>query len=202
MATTKRSKEQREKDLAELSVLVLEGWTHAELAVKFQVSRPQIAYDIRILDKRWAAEQLANTHTRKLRRHAELERVKRLALEAFAKSRQDGETLHVSKESGRATATGTPLPDKEVSWRTVKGQAGDAALLEKYLKAVAEQIDLWGDGAAQQHEHSGSIAVELSVDARRARLLSLVDSLRQRGGTDGVREAVVSNGSHSSNGTT
>ena len=146
----KRKKEKREQDLAEMSDLLLEGWTQRRLGERYGVSHQQIALDAAELDRRWKAEQLTNTDTRKLRRHNELERIKRLALSAFEKSKLDGETLHAETTKGRTTKDGVPLPDQVKTTKTIRGQAGDAALLEKYLKAVIEQAKLWGDYAPQK----------------------------------------------------
>lgn len=147
MAAKKRTPHQREKDLAELSRLDTEGLSQKELAAHFKVSERQIRFDLETLDERFREEQVANVARRKRRRHNELEKAKRLALEAFERSRQDAETLHAETTKGRTTKTGDPLPDLVRTTKTMRGQAGDAALLEKYLKAVAEQIDLWGDAA-------------------------------------------------------
>ena len=147
MAAKKRTPRQHEHDLAELSRLEVEGLTHRQLAAHFKISDRMIRYDLEELDRRFKAEQLDNTGRRKRLRHAELEKGKRLALAAFERSRQDAETLHAETTKGRTAQDGSPLPDLVKTTKTIKGQAGDAALLEKYLKAVDLQIELWGDAA-------------------------------------------------------
>lgn len=150
MAAKKRTARKRQQDLAELAALDADGLTNRELAAHFKLSLAQIEYDLADLDRRFKKEQIGNVERRKRRRHSGLERIKRLALAAFERSKQDAETLHAETTKGRYDTNGQPLPDQVKTTKTLKGQAGDAALLEKALRAEVEQIRLWGDAAADR----------------------------------------------------
>lgn len=151
MAATKRTRHQREKDLAELSQLEAEGWSHQQLAAHFKLTKQQIGYDLAELDVRFQAEQLANTERRKRRRNNELERIKARAREGFQRSQKDAETLHVeSISSGRVDQEGKPQPDSMKQTKTVKGQAGDSSFLAVERQALADQVKLWGDAAPEK----------------------------------------------------
>jgi len=49
----KRTRDQRERDLATVAKLYCEGWLQVDIGVKLGVSQSQISYDLRIIRGRW-----------------------------------------------------------------------------------------------------------------------------------------------------
>ncbi len=175
MAKPKRTAHQREKDLAEMSLLEAEGWTQRALAAKFGVSQQQIQYDLDLLDKRFLAEQVQNTGRRKRRRHLEYEAIKQKARAGFDRSCQDAETLHAETTTGRVAASGEPLPDHKKTTKTVKGQVGDPAFLAAEQRATEAQVKLWGDDAPVKVSPTSPDGTEpYGADSRTGALLDAV----------------------------
>src|SRR5260370_35991051 len=77
MATKSRTPMERERDLRETAALYLRGLTHQEIAQRLKVSRQQIGYDLKVLQKRWQESTMADFNAKQaaeLARADELER--------------------------------------------------------------------------------------------------------------------------------
>ena len=56
----------------------------------------------------------------------------------------EAETLHTGVLTGRTDKDGTALPDIKKSWKTVKGQSGDARFLEIVHSCIAQRCKILG----------------------------------------------------------
>jgi hypothetical protein len=83
MASKSRSPRERERDLAETAALYLRGWTQSEIAQRLHVSRPQIGYDLKVLQQRWQESALADFNTKKATELARVDQLERTYWEAW-----------------------------------------------------------------------------------------------------------------------
>ena len=84
MARPKRTPMQRERDLHVVADLYCQGWTQSRIADKMGVTRPQIGYDLRIIQKRWQKSALSRFDERKAAELAKIDHLEKVAFEAWA----------------------------------------------------------------------------------------------------------------------
>jgi hypothetical protein len=105
MADHKRTKLQREKDLLTIAGLLDQEVSQIEIAERLGVSRAQVCYDVRTLEKRLEAQSTAEAKFKRAQNVArevkKLTRIAERAWQAWQRTTQDEETLHTSKEAGR-----------------------------------------------------------------------------------------------------
>jgi hypothetical protein len=65
MASKSRKPLEHERDLREVAALYLHGLMQHEIAQRLHGSRQQIAYDLKLLQRRWQESALADFHTKK-----------------------------------------------------------------------------------------------------------------------------------------
>jgi hypothetical protein len=100
MSANVRSKLERERDLDNLATHYLRGKTHGELAEILGVSRQQIGYDLKTLQKRWRASSLANFDAAKAQELAKIDALERAYYEGWERSVGQKETKTAEKTSG------------------------------------------------------------------------------------------------------
>ena len=88
MATKTRSPLERERDLRETAALYLRGLTHYEIAQRLNVSRQQIGYDLKVLQRRWQESALADFNAKKAAELARVDELERTYWEAWERSCQ------------------------------------------------------------------------------------------------------------------
>ena len=88
MATKTRSPLERERDLRETAALYLRGLTHHEMAQRLNVSRQQIGYDLKVLQRRWQESALADFNAKKAAELARVDELERTYWEAWERSCQ------------------------------------------------------------------------------------------------------------------
>jgi hypothetical protein len=86
MATKSRSALERERDLRRTAALYLRGLTQEEIAQRLQVSRQQISYDLKVLQRRWQASTLADFNGKKAAELAKVDELERTYWEAWERS--------------------------------------------------------------------------------------------------------------------
>src|SRR6516165_5655993 len=86
MATKTRSPLERERDLRETAALYLRGLTHHEMAQRLNVSRQQIGYDLKVLQRRWQKSALTDFNTKKAAELAKVDELERTYWEAWERS--------------------------------------------------------------------------------------------------------------------
>lgn len=174
-----RSKIQLEVDREKITKLLLAGWSQADIAKAMDMNRCTVWHDIQVVLKRMHKSQVRGMKRVVALRLAELDRVKRLASEAFAKSQQDQVTL-VSQEG----VNGKSLTE------TVRGQTGDPAMLGKILDAIEKQCKLEGLYAPLKLAETDSDGNDLDpeqLESRRSRVVQTLAQLGFFGAIDGDR---------------
>jgi hypothetical protein len=88
MAANTRTPLAREHDLREAAALYLRGLTQGEIARRLGVSRQQVGYDLRALQRRWRESALADFHARRAAELAKVDELERTYWEAWERSCQ------------------------------------------------------------------------------------------------------------------
>ncbi len=118
------------------------------------VSQVAVSKILRAAEKRLWPEFVAHAELVKVRQTEQLEAIYDEAMQEWHRSKNDAE--RVTTVTGRVKALEggmIDLPDQET--RTVEGQTGNPALLEKALKAAADIRAIWGLNAPMRQEVSG-----------------------------------------------
>lgn len=179
MAAPKRSKAQREHDLAEMADLLLRGLSQRDLAHHFDLSPGTISYDVKEVERRWRDRAVDAIETWKGRLLAGHERVIREAWREWGRSQSDAERIVETTElvkPGTTTKTAAeeaddgikadePVQVLEVTRRvlTTEGQTGDPRYLTVIEGALTEQARLLGANAPERKEHTGADGAPLAV---------------------------------------
>jgi len=162
------------------------GYSLQELAARFGVTPAMIAIDKDYIIKHWwASERNEETKLLRVQRIAELEQIKRLALESYHRSRQDKEEIKTRYDNvlcedcngtGRLpqckclNCDGTGRVNEEVVTRKVSGSAGESSWLEVARKCtveIAKMEALYAQPEVKvQHVISGEVSHSLSLEER------------------------------------
>jgi transcriptional regulator with XRE-family HTH domain len=86
MAIKSRSALERERDLRRTAALYLRGLTQGEIAQRLNVSRQQISYDLKVLQRRWQESALADFNAKKAAELAKVDELERTYWEAWERS--------------------------------------------------------------------------------------------------------------------
>src|SRR5260370_19490486 len=95
--TKTRSHVERERDLRETAALYLRGLTHNEIAQRLHVSRQQVGYDLKVLQRRWQESALADFNAKKAAELARVDELERTYWEAWERSCQAREVTTQEK---------------------------------------------------------------------------------------------------------
>jgi hypothetical protein len=101
MAAKRRTPFQRERDLRDTAALYLRGLLQWEIAKRLNVSRQQVSYDLKILQRRWQESALADFDAKKAAELAKMEEVERTYWAAWERSCQPREITTQEKTQGR-----------------------------------------------------------------------------------------------------
>jgi hypothetical protein len=97
MAAKTRKPLERERDLREMAALYLRGLTHYEIAQRLNVSRQQVGYDLKVLQRRWQESALADFNGKKAAELARIDELERSYWEAWERSCQAREVTTQEK---------------------------------------------------------------------------------------------------------
>jgi hypothetical protein len=97
MAAKTRRPLEREHDLRETAALYLRGLTQHEIAQRLKVSRQQIGYDLKVLQRRWQVSALADFNAKKAAELAKVDEVERNYWAAWERSSQTREVTSQEK---------------------------------------------------------------------------------------------------------
>src|SRR5215472_8086356 len=100
MAAKTRAPLERERDLRETTALYLRGLTQAEIAQRLNVSRQQIGYDLKLLQRRWQESALADFNAKKAAELAKMDELERTYWEAWERSCQFREVTTQERTQG------------------------------------------------------------------------------------------------------
>src|SRR5215470_14010030 len=105
MARKMRKPLEREQDLRETAALYLCGLTQGEIAQRLGVSRQQIGYDLKLLQRRWQESALADFHAKKAAELAKVDELERTYWEAWERSCQMREITSQERTQGSEDQT-------------------------------------------------------------------------------------------------
>jgi hypothetical protein len=97
MAAKTRTPLERERDLREAAALYLRGLTQAEIAQRLNVSRQQIGYDLKVLQRRWQESAVADFNAKKAAELAKVDELERTYWSAWERSCQAREVTTQEK---------------------------------------------------------------------------------------------------------
>ena len=100
MARPSRTKLERERDLAMIADYYLSGRTQADIAKRLHVSRQQVGYDVKVLQKRWQAAALQKIDRAKWEELAKIDNLEREHWRAWRRSCRAKETKTAEKATG------------------------------------------------------------------------------------------------------
>jgi predicted transcriptional regulator len=89
MAAPKRTKFQRESDLARIAKMHLEQMSQYEIAAELGLSQPQVNYDLKEIEKRWREASLTDINEAKQRELERIDRLERMYRDAYERSCQE-----------------------------------------------------------------------------------------------------------------
>ena len=125
--------------------MYLRGTTSlTRIAHELGVHKSQISRDFKVIKARWRDQYAEDFNAAKQRELAKIDSLEAAAWQAWERSCAHAETLHTGVLTGRTDKDGTALPDLKKSWKTVKGQNGDARFLELVHTCIAQRCKLLG----------------------------------------------------------
>ena len=136
---------ERRKRVAEL---YMRGHSQWEIARRVDCTQSTVSLDLVEIRKMWIESAAMDFHARQAQELAKIDRLEIIAEKAWRRSCQDAEIRYSGKTTGRTTNNGTPLPDLEKEYVTVKGQAGDPRFLERIAWCIEERTKILGILAA------------------------------------------------------
>jgi transcriptional regulator with XRE-family HTH domain len=145
MAANKRTKHQRENDLRRVSELYLQGLKQAEIAEQLGVSRQQITYDLRILQRRWQQSSLVNLNEKKALELAKIDHLEQRYWQAWEDSRKSRETTTSTTERTSAADTvGQAAPLRQKAAMRKEARDGTPAFLEGIQWCINKRCAILG----------------------------------------------------------
>jgi hypothetical protein len=175
VAANKRSKAERESDLAAMATLLAKGATQRQLAEQFDLALGTVSYDVKEIEKRWREHAAEAVDLWKGRLVASHDQVILESWQEWERSKADGEKVVEVTElmdspdegDGFGLATAGTAPERllEVTRRTVTimGRTGDPRYLNTIETALAEKAKIIGAHAADKIEHAGKDGAPLLV---------------------------------------
>src|SRR5258707_2774527 len=172
----------------------LRGLTQSKIAAMENVNQGQISRDLAFIREEWKQSALMDFNARKAQELAKIDGLETTAWAAWEKSCKDAEIYHTGVDKGRTGKEGQPLPERQKSWKTVKGQFGDARFLERVAWCINRRCELLGLDRPKQlaptnpdgtDEYTGG----LTVAQRAAGFLQLVALFRSENAPGGSTAA-------------
>lgn len=162
----KRKRAEKVRDLARIAELHDQRKTITEIAQALNLSRGQVFYDLKELEKQWRADGVMDMHRAKMRQLRELRKVRDEALAAWEKSKLgESETtqdirVQVDKDGNRVS--GGKIQPARVTTRK-KASVGEAKFLDVILKTISDEADLLGTKINKLELDTPSGAVEAGL---------------------------------------
>jgi hypothetical protein len=162
--SNRRTPDQRERDLAEVSRLRLQGLTQAEIALRLGVSQQQISRDLKRIARQWRAESDRSVRDLIAIELARLDQVESDSWDAWERSCQPATKRTEARGGGRVTET------------TVQ-RVGDPRFLDKVLECIEHRCGLIGLDAPTEHEHTGRDGQQIGVTMTNEQRLALLHEM-------------------------
>jgi hypothetical protein len=201
MATKSRSPMKREHDLRETAALYLRGLTHYEIAERLKVSRQQISYDLKVLQRRWQESALADFNAKKAAELARVDELERTYWEAWERSCQAREvTTQEKTQEGDSPGEET----RRKAGVRKEQRDGNPDFLKGVERCVELRCKITGAFAAvkiapttpngEEEWHANDIEINTVLNAAFARLGLSVGSAGDAGSADDLGSALAQPG--------
>jgi hypothetical protein len=122
----------------------LRGLSQAKIAQAENVNQGQISRDLAVIREAWLASAVMAMDARKAQELAKIDRLETIAWDAWEQSCKSAEIYHTGVDKGRVNKDGKPLPERQKSWKTIKGQFGDPRFLERVAWCINKRCELLG----------------------------------------------------------
>ena len=159
MAAPKRTKFQIEDERREIASLYLQGKTQQAIAERLDLSRQQIGYDLKAIQRRWREDTARDLDTDKSRELAKIDELERTYWQAWEDSLEQVTTetssLVNSAKDSRNRAT-IRREDKQ----------GNPAYLRGVMECIDRRCKLLGLDSPQKLEHSGKDGGPIQTDMK------------------------------------
>jgi PBSX family phage terminase large subunit len=158
----KRTKAQRERDLAAISVRYLRGDRQADIAAELGLTQSTVSRGIKELQQRWKERSERDFDQALAEELAKIDDLEREYWMAWVRSQESAETTVVQKE--RPVVNDQKLPIvKEKAKKTVRGQTGDPRFLAGVERCIAQRRELLRLNEVSQD--AGGDVVDFSIPA-------------------------------------
>lgn len=187
----KRSKLQREMDLAEIARLDRRGWTQLQIGQKLGLSQTMVSSELRRLMKRYKEAQMEDIQAKVGRKVRILEDLIHEAYKAFDRSKKDAKKVVVEAYEGQSHNGSGPSTTTTI---TTEGRLPANEYLVTIMKAIKEAAELEGLLAEGKNVNNIAVSVAPNWDAMYGRPVpsQIVDPVEAR--IEGVQK-VIENGS-------
>jgi hypothetical protein len=138
----KRSKEQREADLAKTAEWYLRGVSMGEIAKRLGVTTPQISNDIKLVHKRWRESALRDFDALRSEQLAKIDKLEATYWEGYDRSLNERTRERVGQTSG-VSSSGNPV-NMQVMERTVELRDGAIGWLQGVERCITMRCKLLG----------------------------------------------------------
>lgn len=132
----KRTRDERERDLAKIAEHYLRGYSHEQIAERVGLSRQQIGYDLKVLRERWRESQLAAIDEVKARELEKLDRMESELWEQWERSKGDRTRRKVGTKSGAQAGETREMVTEE--------RLGDPRYMQAILQCIEKRTKLLG----------------------------------------------------------
>jgi hypothetical protein len=156
--------------------LYAEGVPRTRIAENAGVSVSTVAHDLKAIHQQWLESSLRNFDQAKAQELAKIDLLETAAWEAWERS-------YLAEETTKITTDG----EKKRAEKIIKGQAGDPRFLDRVSWCINKRLNILGLEAQMKGSETERDANETSVEQRRSRVLTILDQLRDRAGTDTAR---------------
>ena len=172
MPAHKRSDIQIEKDREQIAKWSLRGWSLRKIARELNLSKSQIDYDIKEIQRQWHKDTAIALDEHKEKVLAELIEVKNEAWAAWERSQNNFESKTATLQSktkkkidpntGMETEETKPVPINQVIH--TENRFGDPRFLDQVNKCIERRCKLLGLDAPQKQEHTGKDGGPIIID--------------------------------------
>lgn len=137
-SANKRSKIEREQQLPDIAEMYLRKARQSDIAKKYGLSRQQIAYDLKVIQKRWSDQAVHSLSEAKLKELHNIDLIEREAWGEWERSKQDRQ-LRSAKKIQKAGE-----PDKVETGIDTEGRLGDPRYLQVMNDCGERRVRLLG----------------------------------------------------------
>ena len=201
MPANTRTPVERERDLRELAALYLRGLTQFEIAQRLNVSRQQIGYDLKVLQRRWQESALADFSAKKAAELARVDELERTYWEAWERSCQAREVTTQERTQG---VEGQADAARLKAGVRKEPRDGNAEFLRGVERCIELRCEITGAFAAlkiapttpdgQEEWHASDSETNTVLRAAFARLGLAVSSAGDAGTADELGQALALSG--------